>query len=152
MEKNTARFGTISYGDDDTVKFPEGLIGFPFLREFVMVEHKEGNRFRWLQSLDDESTAFLVVDPNAFFPEYAPVISDADASDLELDERAAALVLSTVSIPPGRPQDMTLNLAAPIIVNAGTREAKQVVLEDEAYTIRQRVFPTGAEDGQAIAA
>lgn len=152
MEKNTARFGILNYVQEDVIQLEEGLIGFPYLKQFVIVEHKEGNRFRWLQSLDDESTAFLLVDPNAFFPDYAPVISDEDAEVLGLDEHSAALVFATASIPHGRPEDLTLNLTAPIVVNAATRQAKQVVLDDEAYTIRQRVFPTGAKDDQAIAA
>ena len=151
MEKQTARFGEISFTQDDVITFDGGLIGFPFLREFVLVEHKEGHSFQWLQSLDDSCTAFLVVNPNAYLPDYAPEVSDQDAEELALSDHAEVVVFATVSIPPGRPDDMTLNLAAPLVVNTASRSAKQVVLDDDAYTIRHRVFPA-AEKDEAIAA
>jgi flagellar assembly factor FliW len=152
MQKQTARFGNIEFTEEDVIRFSTGLIGFPFLTSFVLVEHKEGTPFRWLQSLDDGSTAFLVTNPDQFVQGYAPELRDADAHELDLDENTPTMVFATVSIPAGQPKDMTLNLAAPLVVNATTRLAKQVVLEDDAYTIRHRVFPTGSREDQAVAA
>jgi flagellar assembly factor FliW len=152
MQKETARFGNLNYSEEDVITFPAGLVGFNFLNSFVLVEHKSDSPFQWLQSLDDGDTAFLVTDPCAYVSDYAPIVSDDDAQDLQLTDDTPAVVLTTVSIPPSRPQDMTLNLAAPIVVNTVSRTAKQVVLEDDAYTIKHRVFPTADEEGQAIAA
>lgn len=152
MQKNTARFGTLEYREEDVVSITGGLIGFGYLTSFVLVQHKPESPFQWLQSLDDGDTAFLVADPCALVPGYAPAISDHEASELGLVENAPVFLLSTVSIPQSRPQDLTINLAAPIVVNATSKIGKQVVLEGDAYTIKHRVFPTADEEGEAIAA
>ena len=44
----------------------------------------------------------------------------------------------------------TANLAAPVIINLETRKAKQVILEDEAYTIRYPIF-SGQQDVAKLA-
>ena len=62
------------------------------------------------------------------------------ALELGIADGNQALVYTTASIPHGRPRDMTLNLAAPIVISGATRLGKQIVLENEAYTMRHRVF------------
>jgi flagellar assembly factor FliW len=152
MTIETARFGLIEYQIEDVVTLPAGLIGLPTMCEFLIVQHREGSPFRWLQSLDDPSMAFLVADPTALVASYAPIISDADADALEIDETKPVALLTTVSIPSGQPQEMTLNLAAPIVINLLTRCGKQVVLDEEAYTMRHRVFPEADREDQKLAA
>ena len=152
MQITTIRFGTIDYDTDDVISFPTGLVGFPQLNEFVLVSHKEGTPFRWLQSISDATMAFLVADPTAFVQGYAPLVSDQDAAELQIDERSDVVLLTTVSIPHGEPNAMSINLAGTIVVNAATRTGKQVVLDDDAYTVRHRVFPTADQEDQALAA
>jgi len=146
------RFGTIDYISEDVVHFAEGLIGFSALQHFVLLATKEGSPFRWLQSVDQPAVAFLVSDPNVYVESYHPVIADDLALQLELDEATPTILYTTVTIPPGNPQDMTLNLAAPIVINARSRQAKQLVLDDHAYTIRHRVFPAADLPGEKQAA
>ena len=152
MQITTIRFGTIDYDTDDVISFPTGLVGFPQLNEFLLVSHKEGTPFRWLQSISDATMAFLVADPTAFVQGYSPLVSDQDAAELQIDERSEVVLLTTVSIPHGEPNAMSINLAGPIVVNAATRTGKQVVLDDDAYTVRHRVFPTADQEDQALAA
>lgn len=152
MQFTTSRFGEISYSAEDVLHFPQGLVGFPALNEFVLLEHKPDTSFRWLQSLSDPNIAFLVVDPCSFVEEYSPVLSDADAEALSITEETPVVVLTTVSIPAGKPQDMTINLAGPLVVNTESKTGKQVVLDDEAYTIKHRVFPTTDRKDKALAA
>src|SRR5688500_14758959 len=128
MQIITPRFGAFDYDKDDVISFPTGLVGFPKLNEFVLIEHKEGTPFTWLQCLSEPDKAFLVTDPTAFVEGYAPVISDDDAAELSIDEASEVVLLTTVSIPHGAPKEMSLNLAGPIVVNAVTRTGKQVVL------------------------
>jgi flagellar assembly factor FliW len=82
MQFTTTRFGEISYSTEDIISFPKGLVGFPTLNEFVLVEHKPDTPFRWLQSTVDAGTAFLVVDPSAFVQDYSPVVNEVDAEEL----------------------------------------------------------------------
>lgn len=134
------RFGAIEYTDEDVVTFADGLVGFPNLHSFVLLAHKPGSPFRWLQSLDEAALAFLAVEPSSYVPEYAPYISNSDAQALSLTEDTPQLLLTTAAIPGGKVEHMTLNLAAPIVVNLETRRGKQVVLDGERYSIRQPAF------------
>lgn len=132
----TARFGAVDFDDLDILTLEDGLLGFPQCRRFIVICHKEGSRFRWLQSLDDPQLAFLVVDPGEFFADYAPEMDDAEAIRLALAEQTPRLVYTIVTIPRGQPEAMTVNLAGPIVINLETRSGKQIVVEDPAYGIK----------------
>jgi len=151
MNLNGTRFGQIDYTEDDVVVFEEGLIGFARCREYVLLSTKEGSPFRWLQSVEDPCLAFLVVDPHYYVDSYAPAIEDFEAVKLGIDRDTPCVVYTTAAIPAGSPSDMTINLAAPIVINPTSRKAKQLVIEDPAYTIKHRVFPAAnrTEEKQA---
>lgn len=140
MKIDGTRFATIEYQAEDVVTFPEGLIGFPDYRNYVLVCTKDGSPFRWLQSVEEPALAFLVADPAHYVPDYSPEVPAAVVKALALDEKTPRLVYATAAIPPGNPTGLTLNLAAPLIINAESREALQVVVEDPAYTMRYKVF------------
>jgi len=151
MKLTGTRFGEIDFGPSDVVFFKEGLIGFPEMKEFVLVSHKDDSPFRWLQSVQEPTIAFLCAVPQHFVPDFNPTLTIAVAEALKLKGETERFVLTTASIPAGHPESMTLNLAAPILVNAKTRSALQFVLEDEAYTVKHRVFPE-AKVSQKVAA
>lgn len=129
------RFGDIDYQAEDVIHLDEGLIGFPGLSEFILVDHKPDSPFRWLQSVDEAPLAFLVTEPRQFVPDYNPLAS-----------KGAEIVFTTVAIPAGKAHDMTLNLAGPIMIDAASKRGRQVVLDDGSYTVKHRVF---AEANQA---
>lgn len=151
MKITGTRFGDLDFGPAEVLFFKEGLIGFPGLQEFILVSHKDESPFRWLQSVREPGIAFLCAIPQHFMPTYNPPVP-MDAIDLlKLEEATERYVLTTATIPKGRPDEMTINLAAPILVNAETQSAIQFVLEDEAYTVKHRVFPQ-AKVKQKVAA
>lgn len=152
MTINGTRFGDIDYTEEDMIHFPEGLIGFPNSHHYVILSAKPGSAFRWLQSIDEPGLAFLCTDPVHYIEDYAPTISERHARDLQMTEDTARLLLCTAAIPKGKPEEMTLNLAGPVIINAEVRRGRQVVLEDGAYTIRHRVFPQADQAKQPVAA
>lgn len=145
------RFGTIEFSDRDVIRFEAGLIGFSETTEFLLVPSKPGSPFSWLQSASDPSLAFLVADPTAFFEDYDPIISDCEAKQLGL-EGADFVMLVTSAIPVGKPKEATANLAAPIIINLDTKRGKQIVLENEAYTMRHPIFSEQSSPAEKLAA
>jgi flagellar assembly factor FliW len=133
------RFGTVEFDDSDVVQIEGGLVGLPELSSFVLFEAKPGSAFSWLQSLDDPEMAFLVTEPSRYLPSY-----DNDVTQKIFGKGGGiedAVVLATATVPPGKPNDTTLNLSGPIVLDAATRRGRQMVLEDAAYTTRYRVFP-----------
>lgn len=149
MTTETARFGRVTYTNEDVVTFEHGLVGFPDLSEFVLICHGENTPFRWMQSIDQGDLAFLVVDPAHYVDGYEPEVSESEAGALGLKEETPRLVYTIVSIPPGKPEEMTVNLAGPIVVNLETGRGRQIVLEDERYPIRHKVFVKKQSDAAA---
>lgn len=145
----TTRFGRLEYSAEDVVSFDNGLLGFEDCTKYVLIQHKEGSPFRWIQSLEKGELAFLVVDPGVYVPDYGPEMPLSLARELSLEEETPRLVYTIVTIPQGRPEDMTLNLAGPLLINAECGKAKQVVLDTEAYPTKFRVFAEKAKDGTA---
>ncbi len=140
MELETTRFGTIKVEEDNIITFPEGLVGLSQYKRFVLIPHGEETPFCWLQSVDEPSFALLVIDPWFFRPDYEVVLSDSDAERLQMQEETPKAVFATVTIPPGRPELMTANLLAPLVLNLSARCGWQVILDDERYQTRHPIL------------
>lgn len=122
--------------DLPALDLPAGLFGFPDAHRFALVEWGEpGLGLFLLRCLDTEGLEFLVAAPHALFPDYAPEIPDADADRLGLTDASDALLLVIVTLP-DRVQDATANLLAPVVVNARTRRAEQIVLDGDSYSMK----------------
>ena len=139
MEKIQSRFGEIEYDPNNTLQFPEGLIGFEELRDFVvMPNEKEGPLF-WIQSVDDPQAAFILTDPTDFYFDYNVVPDGRERQKLGIDENGDCLIVSVVSVSTDR--KITLNLAAPILFAPETNRALQVILEGTNFS-SQTPLPT----------
>ncbi len=145
----STRFGMVEYNEEDILTFPQGLMGLPAMKRFLILEHKPGSPFRWLQSLDEPSMSLLVCDPWAYVADYAPQLRETDETDLALTDSEARMILATASIPPGKPEGMTLNLLGPLVINLSKRIGKQIALDGGTYTIRHRVFQRSRSEAVA---
>jgi flagellar assembly factor FliW len=148
LRVESTRFGTLEVQEEIVITFPEGLIGFEECRRYVVVRHDENSAFRWLQALDTPAVAFPIIEPNQIRPDYAPTIGDADARALELDPNTPTLLFAVVTVPPSDPKGMTVNLLAPLVINALTRQGKQVIVQDETYTTRHAIVEELARAAQ----
>lgn len=133
MILTTSRFGNIRHTQEQVFDFPEGIIGFYEKRRFLVLQHKPGSPFRWLQSADDGELAFLMVDPSAFTPGYAPDFLKADLEALRADS-AQELQAYAVVVVPEDPRKMYANLLGPIVVNSRSRLGRQIILSNGKYT------------------
>lgn len=136
----TTRFGEIEYEQEDILHFTEPLLGFPNSLSFLILNHEQHSPFKWLQSLDEPWLAFLIIDPASVLSNYAPELPEIDAQELQLLPDTLRIVYVIANIPKGRPQDMTLNLAGPIVINAEKRIAKQVVIQDPQYSVKHKIL------------
>ena len=120
---------------EKALHFPDGLPGLPDLEHFVIVELREDGAFQQLQSLDNVDVSMIVCVPWLFFPDYAPVLSDLEQAELELESADDAVLFVPVSFDTDSRQ-MFLNLLGPFVVNAKTRKGRQLVLTGTDYTTR----------------
>jgi flagellar assembly factor FliW len=105
-----------------------GLAGFSQGERYALVEVSSTSPLFRLCSLDTPGLDFLVVPPVVFFPDYAPEIDDISAARLGLTDAEDALLLVVLTVGED-PDTATANLMAPIVINARTRQAAQVIVE-----------------------
>lgn len=139
IKVKTTRFGEIEVKGEDLIELPSGLIGFPELKRYVLLDHDKDSPFKWLQSLDDGAIAFVLINPLLFKPEYTVEVTEAEVSDLELKNEDDAVISVIITIPTN-PQNMTANLKAPLVFNLQNRKGKQLVLSNSAYTTRHNIM------------
>ncbi|MDD5308897.1 MAG: flagellar assembly protein FliW [Deltaproteobacteria bacterium] len=142
MKVKTLRFGEVEVPDGMVFCLTGGLIGFPLLKRFVILEHKPGSQFRWLQSVDDPDFAFVVIDPLLLAPDY-PLdrLRDAVADG---HQGSSEVVVAAITTVPPEPEPITVNLMAPVAFNAVSRVGAQIVLHDGHYSARHVLARTGS--------
>lgn len=139
MMVETTRFGNIAVTENDIITFPEGMLGFSKINQYVLVERADDSLFLWLQAVKKPSVAFPLLEPQILERGYKVELSEEDQSILEIKEAAGSKVFSIITIP-SDPTKMTSNLKAPIVINLKKRLAKQVILHDQDYPIRKAIF------------
>jgi flagellar assembly factor FliW len=136
MDIVTSRFGNISASADDLIRFPGGIIGFREERAFVLIPHGTSTLIGWLQSTSTPELAFPVVSAHGLVDEY-PDVEIAKAADRAgiggAEDELAVLAVMTAPLQ----QPATVNLLAPIIVNATTRTGAQVFLEGSRFSTQE---------------
>jgi flagellar assembly factor FliW len=125
------------------LSFVRPLPGFGDLRRFVLVElpAAEGAEpvLFELRSLEEPAVRFVAAVPTAFFPDYAFDLGEDDCVDLGLSDEADALVLVLLTMGGDGAAATTANLLAPVVVNARTRKAAQVILSGSDWPVRAAV-------------
>jgi flagellar assembly factor FliW len=91
-----------------------------------------------LRSVEQPAVRFLVAVPTAFFPDYAFELDEPTCSELGLVDASEALVLVLLTIGDDS-ASTTANLLAPVVINARTRSAVQVILAGTEWPVRAAV-------------
>lgn len=136
MNIESQRFGTLDINDDELLTFPQGVIGFPTEQRFALVPHQGSGYIAWLQSAVTPGLAFPVVSAHAFGDRYPDVPVESAARDVGVDGDEDTLAVMVVLCALAN-QPATVNLLAPIVVNAATRKGAQIILEGTRYSTRE---------------
>lgn len=128
------RFGEVEYDPAKTIRFPQGLIGFEDLRDFIVMPNLKQGPLFWIQSVDDPQVAFVLSDPSNFFLDYRVEPEVNEREKLGMREGDECHALAVVTVHPDR--TITFNLAAPILFSPASNRAIQVILERTQYQTR----------------
>lgn len=142
MRINTRVFGEIDIEEAKVIRFPNGIVGFSDLTEFALIHdsEKEGAvAIRWLQSLQEPGFAMPVIDPLVVKADYNPEVEDELLKPLGDWKPDDILVLVTMTVPSDITK-MTVNLQAPIIVNAEEKKACQIIVDVDKYPVRFPIY------------
>jgi flagellar assembly factor FliW len=140
----TKAYGLIDVDERQKIVFPYGLFGFEELKDYILLD-AERQPFYWLQSMEEEQVAFILVNPFLFRPDYEVNISNEELAEIGIRSPEKALILSIVTIPGDSP--MTANLQGPLIINRDNRTGKQAVLSDARWKTRHDIMAELAATG-----
>ena len=142
MKVKTKFFGELEISNYNckVLKFRDGILGFPEDKEYVLFSHPENKEsaFYFLQSTKNEWLCFVLINPYMFFKDYNPVFPWKELQDIEIVDKESMEIFCIVTIPPNEPQEMTVNLQAPVVINKNKLIAKQIIAINE-YDIRHKL-------------
>lgn len=146
---STLRFGDVTVPRERVLEFPRGLVGLTESRRFVFFHPEEDQGpFFWMQSIDEPSLAFVVTEPQNFFPGYSVPLGKDEQSTLGIAEQKDGVVC-VILVVPEDPRQITANLRGPLVINMSTRVGVQLILTGEEFSVREPLFQTPEEGGQA---
>ena len=129
---------------DPSVTFPEGLVGCPTWKRFVLiVEDAEELPVAMLQSLDDPDCTMLVADPKMVEPSYTVRLTAEDRAALALGKDGQPVLYCTLSV--SADGWISANLLAPLAINPVTRKGRQLILDESSYTTTHTIAQVSTE-------
>lgn len=142
MRLNTKIFGEVDIEEEKIISFPKGIIGFPDLKRFTLIfdEEKGVNAgIRWLQSVEEPAFAMPVMDPLMVKIDYNPTVEDELLEPIGEINPDTLLVLVTVTVPK-EIEKMSVNLKGPIIINADSRKACQIIVDGDENEVKFPIY------------
>ena len=97
MKVATKAFGLIDVEEKQKITFPKGLFGFERFKDYVLLD-AERQPFYWLQSLDVEQVAFILINPFLFRSDYELDIDDEELSEIGVRDPSKALIFCIGSV------------------------------------------------------
>ena len=117
--------------EPSVIEFPAGIPGFEGCRRFVLVDSDELTPLRCLKALDSPGASFLTIDPCLVDPTYDLTLRENERARLgEGGGPFVWLAIVTVS-----PAGATVNLQAPVVINAGRMIGGQFIRDETQYPV-----------------
>lgn len=135
----TERFGDFDLQDSKVIEFTTGLPGFEELHNFIILKILDTKPIYWLQSTENKYVSLPVIIPFEVLDDYCIEIRDKELEELEIESQKDLLILNVVVIPEDMTK-MTVNKAAPIIINAKLGRGKQIVIDAKELPVRYPVY------------
>lgn len=132
MKVETFLFGGIEVDPDHVINFPDGLLAFESNKRFMLIhEDEKGVPVSYtLQSLDDPTVAFQIIDPAALGFAYELELGDDEFAKLGSPSPDDMVVMQVLfKREEGASQNFGANIRAPLIINTKARIGIQKVIE-----------------------
>lgn len=142
MKINTKYFGEVEIGDEKIIHFDNGVLGFEDYKDYTIIydiEPEEEPFFSWLQSLEEPSLAFPIVNPFKVDKDYNPQINDGSLKTIGECEDEDLVVFFMATIPEDV-KETSVNMKAPLIINSISRKGVQVIAEGTEYEIKHKLI------------
>ncbi len=140
MEVLTKTNGVVQVQDDKILTFEEGLFGFEDYKKFALID-SEYEPFIWLQSIENQNLAFLIIDPFLVCSSYEADIDDSSLAKIDVTKPEDVVIMTIVTVP----QDgsaITANFQGPLVINKQNKKCLQVILTDNRWTTKVDIVQT----------
>ena len=135
----TKFLGKVEINEDSLLVFPEGVLGFEESRRFILLDIPDNEMFRVLQDVDHEFVSFIVTDPWGFKSDYDLDIPDNELLKINIRKKEQIAVMNIVTLSDIF-EKSTINLLAPILLNAENGLGRQYVLNNVSYSTKYPLF------------
>ncbi len=135
LNVKTTRFGEIDIDEKRVIRFPDGLLGFPEQKGYVLLEHKPGSPLFWLQSITTPYLAFVTINSFPEKKDYLKDLQGVEKGTFKGVEDERVIVLAIVTIKQNNTKNpITINLMGPLVIDTETQIGRQVILEKSGYS------------------
>ena len=141
MLVKTKFFGEVNLPEEKIITFDRGLIGLPEFKQYTILYdcEKEDSNISWFQSVEEPTLALPIIKPWLVKEDYNPIVEDELLNHIgELTEENLVILL-TMTVPEDITQ-MSVNLKAPIVINADTRKGAQIIVENQDYEVKYKIY------------
>ena len=146
MQIQTKFHGELTIQPDQTWSFPKGIPGFEEENQFILLPIEGNDTFQVLQSTQTPTTAFIVANPYTLVDGYSFDVDEPTIDLLSIESEQDVFVLSVISLK--EPFELsTINLQAPLIFQATTKKARQMILNDNKFSLRHPIGTSTADEG-----
>ncbi|SHE36096.1 MULTISPECIES: flagellar assembly protein FliW [Caloramator] len=135
MQISTKFFGDLNINNNDIINFEDGIPGLEEYKNYVILNIEDSN-IKCLQNIDEKEICLLLINPWDYFKDYEIELSNEEINLLGINGYEDVLVFNVMTI---RDDKITVNLLAPIVINVKNNKAKQVILNEKKYSIRQEI-------------
>lgn len=138
MRIRTKFFGEIELTFEQRWHFPKGIPGFEDEKEFALLPIENNTIFQVLQSVNVSDIALIVANPYLLVEDYSFDIDESTIELLDIVKESDLFVLGVLSLKEPF-EKSTINLQAPIVFQIATKKAKQMILNDNMFSIRHEI-------------
>lgn len=137
MQIHSYRFGVLEIESREVIRFPDGIIGFPNEREYVLLRKSSRSAIGWLQATTNPSLAFPVVSLDSLCVDsgYYDYLVQACAHRGLGAPGDGLAVMAIVCAAADSPA--SVNLLAPVVVKTLERLGAQIFLLDSNYSTHE---------------
>lgn len=147
MTLQTKFFGEITYEPSEVITFSTGMFGFDDEHDFLLLPFAgSGHSMLCLQSVATPALAFVLLDPFSLRADYAPVLQKTELQLLGVPD-AESLCFYVLCALKNPVVSSTVNLKCPVVINPKTNEARQIIMETDAYTMRHPLSEFSRAEG-----
>jgi len=138
MELNSKHHEVINYSEEDIIFFKNGLPGFEDLKKFIVFPLKDNDSFSIIHSIE-EDLGIILISPFMVKENYEFKLEENILEELKIKEPNEVMVYTTVTLN-SNIEKITTNLKAPIVINRFSKLAKQIIIDNESYKIKEPIF------------